>query len=142
MLPRPLKGRTERMLGDSISLDRSGASSKVGRSQGGTTMFAVITSGGKQYRVEEGDVLKVEKLVGEAGDKFNLTPLFISGGGASKTGVLTGAEAAKFVVSAEVVDHGKHKKIYIRKYKSGIQYRKRTGHRQQFTAIKIVGIKG
>ncbi len=100
-------------------------------------MFAVITSGGKQYRVAEGDVLKVEKLKGEAGDKIDLTPLFVSG-----DKVLTGAEAAKFVVSAEVVDHGKHKKIYIRKYKSGIQYRKRTGHRQQFTAIKIVGIKG
>ena len=89
------------------------------------------------FRVAEGDVLKVEKLKGEAGDKIDMTPLFVSG-----DKVLTGAEAAKFVVSAEVVDHGRHKKIYIRKYKSGIQYRKRTGHRQQFTAIKIVGIKG
>ena len=105
-------------------------------------MFAVITSGGKQYRVAEGDVIRVEKLKGAAGDKFDLTPLFIAGDSDSKVGVLTGAEAAKFVVSAEVVDHGKLKKIYIRKYKSGIQYRKRTGHRQQFTAIKIVGIKG
>ena len=100
-------------------------------------MFAVIISGGKQYRVEEGDVLKVEKLKGEAGDKLDMVPLFIAG-----DKFLTGSEAAKFVVSAEVVDHGKHKKIYIRKYKSGIQYRKRTGHRQQFTSIKIVGIKG
>ena len=100
-------------------------------------MFAVITSGGKQYRVEEGDVLKVEKLKGEAGDKLDMVPLFIAG-----DKFLTGEEAAKFVVSAEVVDHGKHKKIYIRKYKSGIQYRKRTGHRQQFKSIKIVGIKG
>jgi large subunit ribosomal protein L21 len=100
-------------------------------------MFAVITSGGKQYRVEEGDVLKVEKLKGEAGDKLDMVALFIAG-----DKILTGEEAAKFTVSAEVVDHGKHKKIYIRKYKSGIQYRKRTGHRQQFTSIKIVGIKG
>ncbi|WP_407541146.1 50S ribosomal protein L21 [Deinococcus radiomollis] len=100
-------------------------------------MFAVITSGGKQYRVEEGDVLKVEKLKGETGDKLDMVPLFIAG-----DKFLTGEDAAKFVVSAEVVDHGKHKKIYIRKYKSGIQYRKRTGHRQQFTSIKIVGIKG
>ena len=100
-------------------------------------MFAVIMTGGKQYRVAEGDVIKVEKLKGEAGDKLNLTPLFIAG-----DKILTGEDAAKFVVSAELVDHGKHKKIYIRKYKSGIQYRKRTGHRQQFTALKIVGIKG
>ena len=100
-------------------------------------MFAVIMTGGKQYRVAEGDVIKVEKLKGEAGDKLDLTPLFISG-----DKILTGEDAAKFVVSAELVDHGKHKKIYIRKYKSGIQYRKRTGHRQQFTALKIVGIKG
>ena len=94
-------------------------------------------TGGKQYRVAEGDVIRVEKLKGEAGDKLDLTPLFIAG-----DKILTGEDAAKFVVSAELVDHGKHKKIYIRKYKSGIQYRKRTGHRQQFTALKIVGIKG
>ena len=100
-------------------------------------MFAVIMTGGKQYRVAEGDVIKVEKLKGEAGDKLDLTPLFIAG-----DKILIGEDAAKFVVSAELVDHGKHKKIYIRKYKSGIQYRKRTGHRQQFTALKIVGIKG
>ncbi len=100
-------------------------------------MFAVIMTGGKQYRVAEGDVIKVEKLKGAAGDKLDLTPLFIAG-----DKILTGEDAAKFVVSAELVDHGKHKKIYIRKYKSGIQYRKRTGHRQQFTALKIVGIKG
>ena len=100
-------------------------------------MFAVIMTGGKQYRVAEGDVIRVEKLKGEAGDKLDLTPLFVAG-----DKILTGEDAAKFVVSAELVDHGKHKKIYIRKYKSGIQYRKRTGHRQQFTALKIVGIKG
>ena len=100
-------------------------------------MFAVIMTGGKQYRVAEGDVIRVEKLKGEAGDKLDLTPLFVAG-----DKILTGEDAAKFVVSAELVDHGKHKKIYIRKYKSGIQYRKRTGHRQQFTALKIVGIRG
>ncbi|MFC4455060.1 50S ribosomal protein L21 [Deinococcus sonorensis] len=100
-------------------------------------MFAVITSGGKQYRVQEGDVIRVEKLKGEAGDALSLTPLFVAG-----DQVLSGQDAARFTVSAEVVDHGKHKKIYIRKYKSGVQYRKRTGHRQQFTALRITGIKG
>lgn len=99
-------------------------------------MFAIIQSGGKQYRVHEGDVLRVEKLAGNAGDKLSLTPILVGGGH-----TLTGDEAAKFTVSAEVVEHGQGKKIYIRKYKSGIQYRRRTGHRQQFTAIKIVGIQ-
>ncbi len=99
-------------------------------------MFAVIQSGGKQYRVAEGDVIRVEKLTGEAGESLSLTPLFVAG-----DEVLSGDDAARFTVSAEVVDHGKHKKIYIRKYKSGIQYRKRTGHRQQYTAIRITGIR-
>ncbi len=100
-------------------------------------MFAIIQTGGKQYRVEEGDVIRVEKLSGEAGDKMGLTALMVGG-----EQTLFGADAAKFTVNAEVVDHGKLKKIYIRKYKSGVQYRRRTGHRQDFTAIKITGIKG
>ena len=100
-------------------------------------MFAIIQTGGKQYRVEEGDVIRVEKLSGEAGDKMGLTALMVGG-----EQTLFGADAAKFTVNVEVVDHGKLKKIYIRKYKSGVQYRRRTGHRQQFTAIKITGIQG
>ncbi|ADV68747.1 50S ribosomal protein L21 [Deinococcus maricopensis] len=100
-------------------------------------MFAIITSGGKQYRVQEGDVIRVESLKGQAGDKVELKPLLVGG-----DQTLTGDDAAKFTVNAEVVEHGKFKKIYVRKYKSGIQYRRRTGHRQQFTAIKITGIQG
>ncbi len=100
-------------------------------------MFAIIETGGKQYRVEEGDVIRVEKLSGEAGDKIDLQALFVGGEQA-----IFGQDVAQYTVSAEVVDHGKLKKIYIRKYKSGVQYRRRTGHRQQFTALKITGIKG
>ena len=100
-------------------------------------MFAIITSGGKQYRVQEGDTLRVEKLAGAAGDRLTLTPLLVGG-----DQTVWGEGAAKFTVQAEVVDHGKGDKIYIRKYKSGIQYRRRTGHRQQYTAIKILGIQG
>ncbi len=100
-------------------------------------MFAIIQTGGKQYRVQEGDVIRVEKLTGAAGDKLDLKALMVGG-----EQVLFGDDAAKFTVSAEVVDHGKLKKIYIRKYKSGVQYRRRTGHRQQFTALKITGIQG
>lgn len=88
-----------------------------------STMFAIIESGGKQYRVQEGDVIKVEKLSGEEGSSLEFASLM--GGG---------------TVKAEVLSHGKHPKIYINKYKSGIQYRRRTGHRQQFTALKITGV--
>ncbi|MBB6098835.1 large subunit ribosomal protein L21 [Deinobacterium chartae] len=99
-------------------------------------MFAIITSGGKQYRVQEGDVIRVEKLKGDAGEKVEFKPLLIGG-----EQTLIGEAVAGAVVNAEVVSHGRGEKIYIRKYKSGIQYRRRNGHRQDFTAIKITGIK-
>ncbi|GAA5534410.1 50S ribosomal protein L21 [Deinococcus metallilatus] len=98
-------------------------------------MFAIIQSGGKQYRVQEGDVVRVESLQGEAGDKLELKPILIGGGH-----TLLGDEAARFTVTAEVVEHGLGQKIYVRKYKSGIQYRRRNGHRQQYTAIRITSI--
>ena len=100
-------------------------------------MFAIIQTGGKQYRVAEGDVIRVESLKGEAGDKVELQALFVGG-----EQTVFGQDAAKFTVQAEVVEHGRGKKIYIRKYKSGVQYRRRTGHRQNFTALKILGIQG
>lgn len=100
-------------------------------------MFAIIQTGGKQYRVQEGDVIRVESVKGEAGDKMDLKPLFVGGEQA-----LFGDAVQNYVVSAEVVEHGRGKKIYIRKYKSGIQYRRRTGHRQGYTAIRITGIQG
>ncbi|MEW6423054.1 MAG: 50S ribosomal protein L21 [Deinococcota bacterium] len=98
-------------------------------------MFAIIQSGGKQYRVQEGDVLRVENLKGEAGDKLELKPILVGGGH-----TLLGDEATRFTVNAEIVEHGLGKKIYIRKYKSGIQYRRRNGHRQPYTAIRITSI--
>jgi ribosomal protein L21 len=100
-------------------------------------MLAIIQTGGKQYRVSEGDVIRVESLQGEAGDKVELKALFVGG-----EQTVFGEDAGKYTVQAEVVEHGRGKKIYIRKYKSGVQYRRRTGHRQNFTAIKILGIQG
>lgn len=100
-------------------------------------MFAIIQTGGKQYRVQEGDVIRVESLKGEAGDKLDLQALFVGG-----EQTVFGTDAGKFTVQAEVVEHGRGTKIYVRKYKSGIQYRRRNGHRQDFTAIKILGIQG
>ncbi|SMB96156.1 50S ribosomal protein L21 [Deinococcus hopiensis] len=100
-------------------------------------MFAIIQTGGKQYRVQEGDVVRVENLEGEAGQSLDLKPLFVGGEQA-----VFGEGAGQYTVSAEIVEHGLGPKIYIRKYKSGVQYRRRTGHRQGFTAIRITGIKG
>ncbi len=99
-------------------------------------MFAVIQTGGKQYRVAEGDVLRVEKLDGDIGATLEFAPLLVVGESAQ-----IGEAAAGNTVTAEVVDHGRGKKIYIVKYKSGVQYRRRNGHRQDFTAIRITGIQ-
>lgn len=100
-------------------------------------MFAIIQTGGKQYRVQEGDVLHIESIQGEEGAKVELKPIFVGGDHNA-----FGDEVGKFTVQAEVVKHGRGPKLYVRKYKSGIQYRRRTGHRQDYTAIKILGIQG
>ncbi len=97
-------------------------------------MFAVIATGGKQYRVEEGDVIRVEKLSGEVGSNMEFSTLLVAG-------EQTLINDASVRVAVEVVEHGRGPKIYIRKYKSGIQYRKRTGHRQDYTALRVLSIK-
>jgi large subunit ribosomal protein L21 len=93
----------------------------------GFFMFAIVKSGGKQHRVEAGSVLRVEKLNAEPGATVEL-PV-----------VLQGGEALSFGgnVQAQVLRHVKGDKVYIDKYKSGIQYRRRNGHRQAYTEIKI-----
>lgn len=101
-------------------------------------MFAVVQTGGKQYNVTENDVLKVEKLNAEVGDKLNLDVLLVSDGNKTVAGTPTvnGAE-----VVAEVVAHGKGDKIVVFKYKPKKNERKKQGHRQPWTEIKIVSIK-
>ena len=81
-------------------------------------------------------MIRVESLAGEAGDTLDFTPVLVGG---EQTAY--GDDAGKYTVSAEVVEHGRGQKIYVRKYKSGVQYRRRTGHRQSYTAIRITGIK-
>lgn len=99
-------------------------------------MYAVILTGGKQYKVSVGDVIEVEKLQAEAGEKVNLTVLMFVDGET----VLTGAEAGKKAAAAEVVGHGKTKKVVVYKYKAKKNVRKKMGHRQQFTRLKISAI--
>ena len=101
-------------------------------------MYAIVKTGGKQYKVAEGDLVKVEKLEGEAGDKVELTPILLVDGAE----VTSGADAlAKVNVSAEIVEQGKGKKVNILKYKNKTGYKVRQGHRQQQTTVKITGIK-
>lgn len=98
-------------------------------------MYAVIQSGGKQYKVNEGDILKVEKLSGEAGDKLSLDQvLIISDGEMLKVGspLVAGAK-----VMVEVIEQGRGKKITVYKYKKRKNYRRKQGHRQAFTKIKV-----
>lgn len=101
-------------------------------------MYAVIVSGGKQHRVEEGEILKVEKLQAEAGSTIEIDRvLMVAEGEDFKIGAPV-VEGAK--VSAEVVGHGRGKKLRIMKFKRRKHHMKQMGHRQWFTEIKITGI--
>lgn len=98
-------------------------------------MYAIIETGGKQYRISEGDVLDVEKLDAAVGDKVELNVVMTADNGA----VVAGADC-KAKATAEVVAHGKAKKVVVFKYKSKKNERRKKGHRQQYTRVKIVSI--
>ncbi|MBX3142304.1 MAG: 50S ribosomal protein L21 [Trueperaceae bacterium] len=101
-------------------------------------MFAIVQAGGKQYRVAEGDVLRLEKIEAEAGTVVDL-PVLLLGGESTVVGSPT-VEGA--TVSAEVVGHGRGEKIHVYKFKAKSNYRRHTGHRQSYTEVKITGITG
>ena len=101
--------------------------------------YAVIRSGGKQYRVTPGETLRLEKLVGEPGGACTFTEVLLaSAGGAVQVGrpLLDGAR-----VVAEIVRHEKAKKILVFKKKRRKNYRRRQGHRQQLTVVRVTGIE-
>ena len=102
-------------------------------------MFAIIQSGGKQYRVAEGDVLRLESLKAEPGDTVELPVMMLSSDSEVKIGapLVDGAN-----VKAEVVSHGRGKKIYIYKFKAKANYRRKNGHRQPYTEVRIGEISG
>lgn len=103
-------------------------------------MYAVIKTGGKQYLVEEGDVLKVEKVDGDVGSEMKLDSVLLT---ASHDGVdvqvgsplLTGR-----TVNAKIMEQGRGKKISIIKFKPKVRYRRKRGHRQFFTKLQILSI--
>ena len=102
-------------------------------------MYAVIQTGGKQYRVAEGETLRVEKLPASPGEKLSFVPLlFADDGGNVQIGK---PEVSGIKVEAEVLEQGRGKKIVVFKYKRRKSYRRKAGHRQPFTALKITAIK-
>lgn len=103
-------------------------------------MYAVIETGGKQYRVAEGDKVRVEKLDAEAGSSVDLDRvLMITDGGNVRVGKPF-IEGGK--VTAEVACHGRHDKVKIIKFRRRKHHMKRQGHRQWFTELRITGISG
>lgn len=101
-------------------------------------MYAVIETGGKQYRVQEGDTISVEKLGLIEGETYNFDKVLMI---ADEAGIKTGApylEGAS--VKATVITEGRGKKVYVYKYKSKKTYHKKTGHRQYFTKLQINSI--
>ncbi|WP_394169104.1 50S ribosomal protein L21 [Saccharospirillum alexandrii] len=101
-------------------------------------MYAVIVSGGKQYRVSEGETLKLEKIEAETGANIDFDKILLVVNGEK---VNIGAPVVKGAkVTAEVVAHGRHKKVKILKFKRRKHHMKQMGHRQWFTEVKITGI--
>ncbi len=102
-------------------------------------MYAVIETGGKQYRVQEGDVITVEKLNVEAGQVVTFDKVLVLGEGKD---VKVGTPYLDAAVTGTVVENGKGQKVIIFKYKAKKDYRKKQGHRQPYTMVKIESLTG
>ena len=96
-------------------------------------MYAIIATGGKQYKVAEGDVIRVEKLGAEAGETVTFDQVLA----VSNDGLKVGEDVANANVTASVIENGKAKKVIVYKYKRKTGYHKKNGHRQQYTEEKI-----
>ena len=99
-------------------------------------MYAVIKTGGKQYKVAVGDAIFVEKLAGEAGETVTFDEVLAVG---NDDGIATGSDV-KATVTGEIVKQGKNKKITVLKYKAKKGYRRKNGHRQPYTRVRISAI--
>ena len=99
-------------------------------------MFAIVRTGGKQYRVAPGDKIVVEKLAGNAGDSIDLTDVLLAGEGSDLK------STAGLVVAAEIIAQAKADKVTVFKKRRRHNYRRKAGHRQQHTILKIVSIGG
>jgi large subunit ribosomal protein L21 len=98
-------------------------------------MYAIVKTGGKQYHVEEGQTLLVERLPGDPGAKLDLEPLLFAG-----DDTLFGDKLGKVSVAAEVVEHLRGPKLRVNKFKPKRGYRRKMGHRQELTRIRVTKI--
>jgi large subunit ribosomal protein L21 len=106
-------------------------------------MYAVIKTGGKQYRVQKGDKLFVEKLPGDVGDAVSFDQVLMVGVGADEGAIKLGKPlVAGAKVEAKILEHGRGEKVIIFKFRRRKNYRRKTGHRQSFTTLQITDIKG
>lgn len=100
-------------------------------------MYAIVRAGGRQEKVAVGDVITMDRVAGEAGSTLELTPVLVVDGDAVTS---AGDDLAKVSVTAEVVSHGRGPKIRILRYKNKTGYRRRQGHRQELSQVKVTGI--
>ncbi|MBO5092892.1 MAG: 50S ribosomal protein L21 [Lachnospiraceae bacterium] len=96
-------------------------------------MYAIIATGGKQYKVSEGDVIRVEKLEAEEGNTVTFDQVLA----VSDNGLKVGSDVAAATVTATVMDQGRARKVIVYKYKRKTGYHKKNGHRQAYTQVKI-----
>jgi large subunit ribosomal protein L21 len=99
--------------------------------------YAIVKTGGKQYRVEQGTSLLVERLPAAEGDKVTLNPVAYCGDGA----LVTGSDLSKVKVEAKVLEHVRGPKLHVLKHKPKRGYKRRTGHRQELTRLEVTGVK-
>ncbi len=99
-------------------------------------MYAIVETGGKQYRVQPGDTIAVERLPGEPGETLELDRVLLIGGDGERARVGSPGVAGA-VVRAEVVEHARGEKVIVFRYKSKVRYRRKTGHRQALTRLRI-----
>ena len=97
-------------------------------------MYAIVESGGKQYRVAPGETIRVEKLAGEAGSEIELPALAVFKDSGE---LVAGADAGSTVVKGTIVGSGRGKKVLVFKFKRKKQYKRTTGHRQAYTEVKV-----
>ena len=107
--------------------------------ESGSGVYAIVRSGGRQHKVAVGDVLEIDKVDAQVGDSLALIPLLVVDGDSVTA---EAKELANVTVSAEVLGQTKGEKIHILKYKNKTGYRKRQGHRQKYTQVKVTGIEG
>jgi large subunit ribosomal protein L21 len=101
-------------------------------------MYAVIKTGGKQYRVAPGDTIRIERVEGKVGEKVNFGAVLAVHG---EKQIFVGADAGKASVTGKIVEQGRAKKLTVLKFKKTNQYKIQRGHRQNYTAVQVIDIK-